>query len=323
VVVAFTFLLLPALLLAIVIYEGSAHPDNGVTSSASSVNAGVALGLWSGQPWEPEHLDAVTTLLGRSPSIFLTYQSWQSRRFQVSDMQEIANRGAAHVVTWGPDGYTLKSIAAGSHDAYIRDWAIGAARWGSTIYLRPMHEMNGDWYSWGRGVNGNTPDDFVLAWRHIHDIFTAEGAKNVRWVWSPNVRYGGRYPLANLYPGDAYVDWVGLDGYNWGSDPHLGRPIWQSFSEIFATSYDEITQRVAPGKPVMVAEVACTEHGGNKADWIRQTFDVELPLYPQIQAVIWFNQADGPSDFRIDSSPGALAAFETVFDLATYGGRLP
>lgn len=281
----------------------------------------LALGVWSGQPWNPSSLDAVTSLLGRAPKVFLTYVGWD-RTFHSSDEAEIANRGAAHVVTWEPNGYTLKSIAAGDEDAFIQAWAQGAAAWGHTIYLRPMHEMNGDWYPWGRGVNGNTPTDFVNAWRHMHDIFVAARATNVKWVWSPNVRYGSLYPLADLYPGSAYVDWLGLDGYNWGLDHHLGQPSWQSFGQIFGATYQEVT-KLAPGKPLMVAETASTENGGNKAQWILQTFLSDAPTYSALRAVIWFNQADGASNFKIASSAASLVAFKQVAASSAWMGRLP
>ena len=281
----------------------------------------LALGVWSGQPWEPGNLDALTNMLGRAPGIFLTYQGWD-RGFHASDMAQIANRGASHVVSWQPNGLTLRSIASGSHDPFIRSWAQGAAAWGGSIYLRPMHEMNGSWYSWGRGVNGNTSADFVEAWRRMHDLFVAEGASNVKWVWSPNVRYGPEYPLADLYPGAEYVDWLGLDGYNWGMDPHLGQPAWQSFEDIFGATYREVTA-LAPGKPLMIAETGSTENGGNKAQWILQTLLSDVPMYPAVRAVIWFNQADGPSNFRIDSSSASLDAFRQVLNSGAYPGGLP
>ncbi len=280
------------------------------------------LGVWSGQPWEPEKLDGVTELLSGTPSLFLSYQSWQRRSFHTSDMEQIDHRGAAHVVTWEPEGYTLASIAQGDHDDFVRNWARDAAAWHGVIILRPMHEMNGDWYSWGRGVNGNTPQQFVEAWRHIHDIFEQVGATNVQWVWSINVRYGNNYPFADLYPGDGYVDWIGIDGYNWGTDPHLGKPHWQSFTDVFGATYREVTGLV-PNKPVMITETGSTEHGGDKAAWIRSAFFDEIPNLPRIRVVIWFNQADGPSDFRIDSSPQALDAFRDVFGSREYGGQLP
>jgi len=300
---------------------GASQPvASGPVASGPATDA-LTLGVWSGQPWEPYNLDAVTSLLGRAPSLFLTYVGWD-RAFNDDDEAEIANRGAGHVVTWEPNGFTLKSIADGSHDAFVRDWAQAAAAWGKRIYLRPMHEMNGDWYAWGRGVHGNTAADFVAAWRHLHDIFVQAGATNVKWVWSPNVRYGTEYPLSDLYPGDAYVDWLGLDGYNWGSDPHLSHPSWQSFGDIFRATYREVTA-LAPGKPMMITETASTEHGGDKAAWITQTLLNDVPSYPAVRAVIWFNEADGPSDFRINSSPASLAAFKAVLNSATYSGRLP
>jgi hypothetical protein len=281
----------------------------------------LALGVWSGQPWQPGSLDALKSLLGRNPKVFLTYVGW-NRPFYCSDEQQIANRGASHVLTWEPTGYTPKAIASGAGDTFIRAWAKGAKACGIRIYLRPMHEMNGDWYPWGRGVNGNTPTDFVNAWRHMHNLFVAEGATNVKWVWSPNVRYGRNYPFADLYPGSAYVDWLALDGYNWGLDSHLGQPSWQSFEQIFGASYREITA-LAPGKPLMIAETASTENGGIKAQWILQTFLYDAPKYPVVRAMIWFNQADGASNFKINSSAASLAAFRQVLSSATFSGRLP
>lgn len=299
----------------------SVTPPPAPTPPQPPAGTSLALGVWTGQPWNPSSLNALTSLLGRAPKVFLTYVGWD-RPFYSSDESQIANRGASHVVTWEPNGYSLKSIAAGDEDAFIRAWAQGAAAWGHTIYLRPMHEMNGDWYPWGRGVGGNTAADFVNAWRHMHDIFVAAGATNVKWVWSPNVRYGSLYPLADLYPGSAYVDWLGLDGYNWGLDHHLGSPSWQSFGEIFGAAYREVT-KLAPGKPLMVAETASTENGGSKAQWILQTFLSDAPTYSALRAVIWFNQADGASNFKIDSSAASLAAFRQVASSAAWMGRLP
>ena len=73
----------------------------------------------------------------------------------------------------------------GSSIAYIRSWARALAAFDGPVRLRFAQEMNGDWYPWGAGTNGNTPAEFVSAWRHVHDIFAAAGATNVQWVWSP------------------------------------------------------------------------------------------------------------------------------------------
>src|SRR5207247_7587356 len=102
--------------------------------------------------------------------------------------------------------------------------------------LRWGWEMNGDWEPWSGAQNGGSSGgaaSFRAAWHHIHDIFSEVGAWNVVWVWSPN---SGDLPHArwnhfsNYYPGDRYVDWVGIDGFNWGASHS-----WPSWTTIPST----------------------------------------------------------------------------------------
>ena len=132
-----------------------------------------------------------------------------------------------------PD-FQLGDLIAGTYDAYIREFAEEARDWGHPFFLRFNWEMNGDWFPWCEGVHGNAPGEYVAAWRHVHDIFTAVGATNATWVWCPyaDTEKRLRADLRSLYPGDAYVDWTCLDGYNWGQNPVNPRP-WRSFTEIF------------------------------------------------------------------------------------------
>ncbi|HEY8598884.1 MAG TPA: glycosyl hydrolase, partial [Thermomicrobiales bacterium] len=139
-------------------------------------------------------------------------------------------------------------------------------------------------------------------------VFAAAGATNVTWVWCPNVVSAETTPLAQLYPGDAYVDWVALDGYNWGG---IRNEPWRSFAEIYGPSYTALRQ-LAPTKPIMIAEVASAEQGGDKAAWIRDALGVQLPArFPAIKAVAWFNWNDnnGTYTWPIESSAAASAAF--------------
>ena len=76
----------------------------------------------------------------------------------------------------------------GRHDAYIRSWARDLKRFGNPVFLRFAQEMNGNWYPWAEDANGNKPGEYARMWRHVHDIFTAEGATNVKWVWCPVTR---------------------------------------------------------------------------------------------------------------------------------------
>ena len=119
----------------------------------------------------------------------------------------------------------------------------------------------------------------------MHNIFTTVGATNTTWVWCPNLSYPGSQDLQSLYPGDDYVDWTGLDGYNFNAP-------WTSFADLFRSTYQEITTTIAPSKPVMIAEVASTETGGSKAAWISAMFTSLKTEFPKIRALQWFDKID-------------------------------
>lgn len=285
------------------------------------INGTFAWGMWAGQPWNSSSIRSAISMVGHSPAILLTYQHWDRKaEYLAADAKVIKGFGASWMVTWEPDD-SLQGIARGDDDAFISGWAKAAAAWGGTIYLRYMHEMNGDWYPWAvyNGHNGNTPSDFVNAWKHTHDLFVAAGATNVKWVWSPNVRYGSNYPFANLYPGGGYVDWVAMDGYNWGGQVG-GHPGWQSMTSIFLDTYNQL---LGYGKPILIAETASAEAGGDKAAWIQNSFFSDIPTkMPRIRAVLWFNQ-DAETDFRINSSATSLAAFQQMAASSSWKGRIP
>jgi beta-mannanase len=174
--------------------------------------------------------------------------------------------------------------------------------------------MNSDWTSWSPGVNGNTSEEFVLAWRKVHDIFEQEGATNVRWVWSPVAHYEGATAFEKVYPGHAYADWLGLSGYNWGNTRAWSR--WQSFTGIFGESYETLTNTAR--KPIIISEVASAESGGDKAAWIRGAFLREIPRrFPRIRAVVWFH-ANKENDWRVDSSTASLEAYREIAAKASY-----
>ena len=177
--------------------------------------------------------------------------------------------------------------------------------------------MNGNWNPWDEGLNGNRAGEFVRVWRHIHAIFTAVGARNVTWVWDPNISYIGSTPLTELYPGDAYVDWTAMDGFNWGTSRK--DTIWLPSSEIFSSTYNTILK--ITHKPMMIAQLGSTETGGNKATWISNAYSVALPKrFPAIKAVVWFDQVTR-QDWRIESSPAAPQAFHQAMQASIYASN--
>jgi hypothetical protein len=216
-----------------------------------------------------------------------------------------------------PD-FQLADILAGTYDGYIREWATRAAGWSHPFFLRFDWEMNGSWFPWGEGANGNQPGEFAAAWRHVHDIFASVGATNATWVWCPYVGDGNAF--TRLYPGDAYVDWTCLDGYNWGTNPAAPRG-WRSFDDIYGPSYAAITGALAPSKPMLIGETAASEFGGSKAAWIAEMFEALPTRYPQIRGLLWFENIGNGMDWTLGSSESATAAFASGIGDPRYLGN--
>ncbi len=274
---------------------------------------------------------------GKNASMILFYQDWGAsdgdQNFPTLWVSSVRNHGSLPMIVWQPwvsevypqgnnePTYALKNIIAGRFDAYIKQWAKNAKAWSKPLFLDFAPEMNGNWNPWDEGLNGNKAGEFVQAWRHVHTIFTAVGASNVTWVWDPNVTYIGSTPLAELYPGDAYVDWTAMDGFNWGTSRKY--TTWLPFSEVFGLTYSAILK--ITHKPMMIALLSSAEKGGNKAAWINDAYSVELPEhFPAIKAVVWFDQVT-QQDWRIESSFAAQQAFAQamqapIYASNTYGG---
>ena len=254
-------------------------------------------------------------------------------RFPLTPLENVRRYGAIPVFSWNSAAspetldqadYTLGNIIGGRYDAYIREFATKAKAWGKPFFLRFNWEMNGFWFSWSEGVNGNTPGQFVAAWRHVHDIFESAGATNVTWVWCPNVDlYNSLTPLGRLYPGDDYVDWTALDGFNWGE--RRGSPGWQNFNQVFHRTYHRIVKKVAPSKPLMLAEVASSDKGGSKPNWIKDMLKKVRHRYRKVRAVIWYDVDDRGTNWPIERSKKDSNAFRSginpkAFRPNLYGG---
>ena len=290
-------------------------------------------GAWVGSqltgteaPWDMGAVDKFEQLAGKrvstvhfsSPFADCSSSPCRFYEFQSGVMDRIRDRGAIPFFSWGsqatpaslnqPD-FQLSDVIAGRHDAYIRRFAEEARDWGHPFFLRFNWEMNGNWFAWMEGVNGNQPGESVAAWRHVHDIFTQVGATNATWVWCPNIDpFGKLRDLASLYPGDEYVDWTGLDGYNWGTNP-ARNDRWLSFDELYSSTYEYIAQTLAPGKPMAIAEIGSSEHGGSKAAWIEDALSSVAADYPQVRALLWFEKFDDGMDWPIETSSAATGAF--------------
>jgi Glycosyl hydrolase family 26 len=207
------------------------------------------------------------------------------------------------MISWTAVKYAM--INNGSNDEVIAAAARNLAAQGKPTLLRWGWEMNGDWFDWDGTHNGQDTAGFIRAWRRMHGIFRAAGADNVAWVWSPNWNSGpnvGWNQMQRYYPGDAYVDWVGVSGYDFDS-------------ETPERLFTPVVSAYGGRKPIIISETASIDHGGaSKANWTG-----DLAAYvrrtPQIGALCWFDtdtQSDSAHNFRIDSNGASLAAFRTM-----------
>jgi beta-mannanase len=288
---------------------------------ASASAQSVRFGAWTPNDPFDGNTNAASTLesqTGRRVEIVSWYQNWGGGDW-ISTVQNhvvgaVTGGGRTPMLTWEPwapgggtdqPRYRLSRIADGSFDAYMSTFAAALKATGSPIYLRPMHEFNGDWYPWGGTVNANSPALFVRAWRHMVDVFRTAGADNVRFVWSPNnVDVPASNRLESYYPGDAYVDVLAVDGYNWGAGkPEFGG--WQSFTKVFMPAYDRL--RAVGPQPIWIAEVGTAADGGDKAAWIRDMF-ARARNMDRLDAIVWFNE-NKERDWRAAPTPEIAAAF--------------
>ncbi|MDQ2630741.1 MAG: hypothetical protein M3Y75_07175 [Actinomycetota bacterium] len=251
---------------------------------------------------------------GRKVAILNQGQRWVT--FDKASMDATRARGAIPMVTMGLEpGATLADVVNGSQDAAIKSWAQAAKAWGQPFFLSLWWEMNGNWYGWGRSA------DFKAAWQRFHGLVVGEGATNVTFTWTVNSVWAD--PLSDpspYYPGDAFVDWVGLDSYNWGRSP-VQPDKWTTPEQTLTPTLDALRE-VAPTKPVAIVENASTEHGGNKANWIREMLTTYLPHHPEIKAYLWFNwnfPKNGlRSDWPIESSPPARLQFRKAIQSSAF-----
>ena len=291
---------------------GRLVPPSGVVLGAYASS-----GSWQGESRALTDVRARQDLLGRPLGIVHHFYAWQDRFPTQLEAADVA-AGALPMITWEPHDADLDDIADGDWDATVRARARDLAAFGRPVLLRFAHEMNGDWYSWSGAEQGReaAAAEYVRAWRHVHDVVRSEGAANVVWVWAPNNESVPDTPwnaVGRYYPGDAYVDWVGVDGYTGRGDGHG----YASFEQLFGAVYDEFAAR----KPVAVTEIGAGTAGGDaaKAAWV-DGVRRDVRRFPAVVAVVWFDQ-DKEEAWQVDSGPAALTAFRRLAGDPYWGAR--
>ncbi len=315
-------------------------PLTAPTKAQLAAPASPYFGMYTEQsPFNWAGLDATAAKIGAQPSLAGYFGGWDEP-FRPSAVTRSWQKGMLPLLTWesrpinaandvvDEPAYSLPVIINGGFDDYLRQYARDIVATGLPLAIRLNHEMNGDWYPWsetsgaGASINGNSPGDYVEMWQHVHDIFQAEGANElVIWVWAPNrvdnLTSALRDPshMASLYPGDDYVDWVGMSGY---LRPPYRAGQQLTFDGTFAQTLTQL--RGLTSKPILLAEIGASEIEGHKAEWVTSLFDsLQKPANADVIGFSWFNLTitsyvggvRATNDWRIDSRADSLDAFRT------------
>jgi mannan endo-1,4-beta-mannosidase len=275
------------------------------------VRAGFHLGVF--EPEETVSYSSVTdfaTAVGREPDLVLLYSGW-GEPFLTQFAETAYAHGAEPVVQiYPPDNGTLAEIAMGRRDGYLRSYAAQVRAFGHPVVLSFAPEPNGPWYPWGWT---RTPaPTWVAAWRHVVTVFRASGAANVTWLLTLNTSFRGSGPVAAYWPGTAYVDWIGIDGY-------YERPR-DTFRNHFLPAVRAV--RKLTRKPLLISEVAV----GPIAGQLRGITDLfAATRHYSLTGLVWFdkrqNRGIHHQDWRLEDNPAAVALFRR--EARDFGRPLP
>ncbi|MET0426017.1 MAG: glycosyl hydrolase [Actinoplanes sp.] len=246
--------------------------------------------------------------LGREQKIVHRFYPWDG---YVPTSEPDVSKSSILMVSW--HGAKYDQVNSGASDKNIASVAKKLKNMKRPILLRWGWEMNGDWFEWGGSPNGQDPAGYVKAWKRLHRIFRENGVTNVAWVWSPNWNSSPNVSwnkMQKYYPGDDYVDWVGVSGYDF-------------YSESPTTLFNTVVKAYGKKKPIVLSETAAIDHGsGSKAAWIKK-LSAYVKATPSIGAVVWFDtdiQDGSPHNFRLDSDSAALAAYKSMVQHSRFAG---
>ena len=285
-----------AIAIGIIVFNESSEPTGPLPVHLPPASESY-LGVYTeGLPDSFGPVTAFADATGSKPDIVMYYSGWYVP-FPTGFARTVANHGAVPLVQMDPDDIKIARIASGRYDGYLSSYAEAVRAYRHPVILSFGHEMNGNWSSWG--YRHTSPADFVAAWRHIVNLFRALGAQNVTWLWTVNIindsRSGKVDKVDHWWPGNSYVNWVGIDGY------YL-KPSWQ-FAPLFGPTIGVV--RTLTSDPILIGETGAVPTAGQPAK-INDLF-AGIRSYGLL-GFVWFDTSNSHGqDFGIKSSEAIVA----------------
>jgi hypothetical protein len=209
-------------------------------------------------PYTYAQVRQFATATQSQPQVALYYSNW-GEPFATSFADAAYSSHATTMVQILPNTVSLARIADGSTDRYLRDFAVAVRTFRRPVIIGFAPEMNGNWYDWG--YQNSSPATWVAAWRRVVDVFRANGADNVIWLWTVNMIYRGSGPLKDYWPGNDYVNWVGIDAYF--------VPAKHAFKNVVGPTLRQV--KAVTSDPIILSETGIAP-GAGKVPTLRQLF---------------------------------------------------
>jgi hypothetical protein len=228
------------------------------------------------------------------PTMVENYMSFNTP-VDAGNIADIMTDGAMPLIQLNPYNISLAAIAAGRYDGYLKSFGTAIGQIGQRVVVSFAAESNGTWYQWSCGHTSAAT--YIAAWRQVHNVVSKYDHNSIIWMWDINVSFPGSCPIADRWPGSAYVDWVGIDGYL----RHRG----DTFDTIMAPTIAQA--RASTGKPVLIAETGVPDVP-QAGRWLKSIF-LGAESIPGVIGIVYFDYASHNGDYRLDQDPAALAVF--------------
>ena len=294
-------------------------------ASAETLKWGFAV---DGFPVTSQQLTAIEKDSGLRATIVVFFMQWPKSPIATNwrpslqcSLANITAQQAIPCITWEPMYFSnqketviaAETITNGFYDTYLTNFTKIIKSYAQPVMLRFAHEMNIERYHWGSAdYTSNSPAIYINMHRYLVNFFRRTGVTNALWVFCPNmeslpgpVTTQSDYwnTAGNYYPGDEFVDILGMDGYNWGTtqtqETHGWTSQWRTFRSLFQNLYTELHQVAATNKPVYVFETASVAAGGDKDLWIKEMLQSAQTW--SLAGICWF-EVEKENNWRLTNS---------------------